>query len=205
MPTPSVSKKTPDAIEVPAELTRAQASALIQKVADTFEVDLSNTEALEGVELLDAETGHGLKVTGGTRFVRAYRTADGKPTWLPEDQWHSVYSRKKQVREKVRDRGGRREQLLTSKPLFSLEPPPGVRVQAVADMDQCPICDKPMPNVEATQTVVRNGARARVTDLEKHILGRHTKRQEAIEIEERIGMVRETRFAQAIAAAVKGS
>jgi hypothetical protein len=204
VPKPSASPVL-DAPGVPKELTRAEASAAIKQLADSFDVDLSNLEALEGTELYDDKTGHGLKVSGGTRYVRAYRAVDGKPTWLPEDQWHSVYSRKKQVRERTRDDGGKRQQFLTSKPLFTLDPPAGARLEGVADMEKCAICEKPMPNAEANQTVVRNGARARVTDLEKHMLGRHSKRQETIDIEERIGAAKDARFAQAIAAAIKSA
>ena len=183
-------------------MTRAEAEVFLKGVVEKFGFDLSDVSNMESFEHVDTETGRGVRVSGGTPFVRAYRTTNGQPTWLPESQWHQVYSMKKVI-DLHRQRSGVDRSVLTSEPLFTLNPTQD-RLQQLQDNTKlCPICSKPM-NVRVNRYRFAGKSGKKLNALDHHIISRHKNSDDAAEILEDMDAEVESRQGRALARALEG-
>lgn len=183
-------------------MTRAEAEVFLKGVVQKFGFDLSDVSNLESFEHIDTDTGRGVRVSGGTPYVRAYRTTNGHPTWLPEEQWHQVYSKKKVV-DLHRQRSGVDRQVLTATPLFTLEPSLDRLKEIKENTKMCPVCDRPM-NVKIFRYRFAGKSGRRLNALDHHILSRHKNSDFAGEVRESMDVEEEARRGRALAQALAG-
>lgn len=178
-------------------MTRAEAEILLRDMARSFDVDLSDAANIDHFEHVDPDTGRGLKVHGGTIFIRAYRE-NGQACWLPKDQWKENYQDKKVI-ENPRQRHKR---VLTGRPLFTPEPPPG-RLQAIMEKQApCPVCGKLM-DAKSRRYRFAGTTTSLLTALNHHTLSRHPKSDEAMEIRDGLDIETDARQARIMASALR--
>ncbi len=178
-------------------MTRAQAEVLLRDMARSFDIDLNDAANIDHFEHVDPETGRGLKVHGGTVYIRAYRE-NGQACWLPRDQWRENYQDKKVI-ENPRQRHKR---VLTGRPLFTPEPPPG-RLQAIMENQApCPVCDKLM-DAKSKRYRFAGSNSSLLTALNHHTLSRHPKYDEAQDIRSFLDVETDARQAKIMASALR--